>query len=158
MTRRKCKFVALCGKVLAGVIKCRACTWKSTARGHQVQSAPVWALIYYFRVSVPRRSCLGYIHAGCLQLSHRRPPEMCGLWTRPRRTQMRRDFWIELPSGGGHIVSLPPGRYLVNYIKLTRLLTSCCWSRVSATLSCPMKLHYYPLDVQSCPMMFESCE
>jgi len=30
--------------------------------------------------------------------------------------------------------------------------------RVSATLSCPMKLHYYPLDVQSCPMMFESCE
>jgi len=31
------------------------------------------------RLSVPRRSCLG-----CLQLSHRRPPEMCGLRTRPR--------------------------------------------------------------------------
>jgi len=30
--------------------------------------------------------------------------------------------------------------------------------RVSATLACSMKLHYYPLDVQSCPMMFESCE
>ena len=29
-------------------------------------------------------SCLGYRHAGCLQLSHRRPPEMCGPRTRPR--------------------------------------------------------------------------
>jgi len=36
------------------------------------------------RLSVPWRSCLGYKHAGCLQLSHRRPPEMCGLRTRPR--------------------------------------------------------------------------
>jgi len=35
-------------------------------------------------LSVPSRSCLGYRHAGCLQLSHRRPLEMCGLWTRPR--------------------------------------------------------------------------
>ena len=32
-------------------------------------------------LSVPRHSCLGYRHAGCLQLSHRRPPAMCGLWT-----------------------------------------------------------------------------
>ena len=30
--------------------------------------------------------------------------------------------------------------------------------RISATLSCPMKLHKYPLDTQTCPMMFESCE
>jgi len=36
------------------------------------------------RLSVPWRSCLGYRHASCLQLSHRRPPEMCGLRTRPR--------------------------------------------------------------------------
>jgi len=36
------------------------------------------------RLSVPQRSCLGYRHAGCLQLSHRRPSEMCGLRTRPR--------------------------------------------------------------------------
>ena len=36
------------------------------------------------RLSVPWRSCLGYRHAGCLQLSHRRPPDMCGLRTRPR--------------------------------------------------------------------------
>ena len=35
-------------------------------------------------LSVPWHSCLGYGHAGCPQLSHRRPPEMCGLWTRPR--------------------------------------------------------------------------
>jgi len=35
-------------------------------------------------LSVPWRSCLGYGHAGCLQLSHRRPPEMCGLQTRPQ--------------------------------------------------------------------------
>ena len=31
------------------------------------------------RLSVAWRSCLGYRQAGCLQLSHRRPPEMCGL-------------------------------------------------------------------------------
>ena len=36
------------------------------------------------RLSVPWHSCLGYRHVGCLQLSHFRPPEMCGLWTRPR--------------------------------------------------------------------------
>ena len=36
------------------------------------------------RLCVPSRSCLGYRHAGCLQLSHLRPPEMCGLRTRPR--------------------------------------------------------------------------
>jgi len=36
------------------------------------------------RLSVPRRSSLGYRHAGCLQLSHRRPSEMCGQRTRPR--------------------------------------------------------------------------
>ena len=36
------------------------------------------------RPSVPWRNCLGYRYAGCLQLSHRRPPEMCGLRTRPR--------------------------------------------------------------------------
>ncbi|CAD5114960.1 DgyrCDS3992 [Dimorphilus gyrociliatus] len=29
-------------------------------------------------------------------------------------------------------------------------------SKISATLSCPMLLHNYPLDKQSCPIMFES--
>ena len=46
-------------------------------RGHFVIARSV-------RLSVPRRSCLGYRHAGCLQLSRRRPPEMRGLRTRPR--------------------------------------------------------------------------
>ena len=36
------------------------------------------------RQSVPWRSCLGYGHAGCLQLSYHQPPEMCGLRTQPR--------------------------------------------------------------------------
>ena len=30
--------------------------------------------------------------------------------------------------------------------------------RISATLSCPMLLQKYPLDTQTCPMMFESCK
>jgi len=34
----------------------------------------------------------------------------------------------------------------------------CLLYRISATLSCPMKLHKYPLDTQKCPMLFESCE
>ena len=36
------------------------------------------------RLSVQWRNCLGYRHAGCLQLSCRRPSEMCGLRTGPR--------------------------------------------------------------------------
>jgi len=36
------------------------------------------------RPSVPWRSCLGYGHAGCLQLSYHQPPEMFGLRTQPR--------------------------------------------------------------------------
>jgi len=58
---------------------------------------------------------LGYRHAGCLQLSHHRPPEMCGLRTRPRTdvdpprfVHPRRPDWrrhdryatVELPSVG----------------------------------------------------------
>jgi len=46
-------------------------------RGH-------FGIARYVRLSVPWRSCLGYRHAGCLQLSHRRPPETCGQRTRPR--------------------------------------------------------------------------
>ena len=40
--------------------------------------------IRHIRLPVPWRSCLGYRHTGCLQLSHRWSPEMCGLRTRPR--------------------------------------------------------------------------
>jgi len=32
----------------------------------------------------------------------------------------------------------------------------CC--RITATLSCPMKLHKYPLDTQGCPILFSSCK
>ena len=42
-----------------------------------------FGIVRSVRLSVPWRSCLGYRHAGCLQHSHRRPPEMCGLRTRP---------------------------------------------------------------------------
>jgi len=53
----------------------------------------VWATFFAVRghfgiersvhLSVPWRSCLGYRHAGYLQLCHHRPPEMCGLRTCP---------------------------------------------------------------------------
>ena len=62
------------------------------------------------RLSVPWRSCLGNRHAGCLQLSHRRPPEMCGLRTRPPTDVDPPRF---LPPSNchrrGHIVSPSPG-------------------------------------------------
>jgi len=46
--------------------------------------------------------------------------------------------------------------YLLIFFWL-KYLVGVCVSRISATLSCPMTLHKYPLDSQSCPMMFESC-
>jgi len=50
--------------------------------------------------SSPRRAAaLGCRHSGCLQLSHRRPPEVCGLRTHPRTgVDPPR---VELPSMGG---------------------------------------------------------
>jgi len=68
------------------------------------------------RLSVPWRSCLGCRYAGCLPLSHRRrrPPEVCGLRTRPQTDVDPPRF---LPPSNchrrGYIVSPPPGRYLV---------------------------------------------
>jgi len=47
------------------------------------------------------------MHAGCLHLSHRRPPEMCGLRTRPR-TDGRRSAASRIAIGG-IIASPPPG-------------------------------------------------
>ena len=84
------------------------------------------------RLSVPWRSCLGYRHAGCLRLSHRRPSEMCGLRTRPRTDVDPPRFWDPWTDadgliggetichrrtaiGRGHIVWPPPGRNLVLY-------------------------------------------
>ena len=58
----------------------------------QIQFYYASALVGHFgiarsvRLSVPWRSCQWCRHAGCLQLSHRRPPEMCGLRTVRGRT------------------------------------------------------------------------
>ena len=80
------------------------------------------------RLSVPWRSCLGYRHAGCLQLSHRRPlpdPSADG-----RRSAAI--FAIdELPSAaGGDIVSPPPGRYLVDTGRSIDYFGSVCFNRL----------------------------
>jgi len=40
--------------------------------------------------------------------------------------------------------------------RLAHFVLNVC--RISATLSCPMKLQKYPLDTQVCPLMFESCK
>ena len=76
------------------------------------------------RLSVPwhsypkRAAALGYRHAGCLQLSHRRPPEMCGLRTRPRTDVDRPPFLDRTAIGGGrHIVSPSPGDTLLYYLR-----------------------------------------
>jgi len=79
------------------------------------------------RLSVPRCSCLGYSHAGCLQLSHRRPIEMCGLRTSPR-TDVDPPRFLP-PSNchrreGGYRLAAPAGRYLN------------CWKRVSEMHCC----------------------
>ena len=50
------------------------------------------------RPSVPWHSCLGYRHAGCLQLSQRRTPETCGLRTRPRTDVDHCDFCHRRPA------------------------------------------------------------
>ena len=66
------------------------------------------------RPSVPWRSCLGHRHAGCLRLSNRRPPEMCGLRTRPRTDV---DPPRVEPASAGDIVSPSPGRYLLSLLE-----------------------------------------
>jgi len=69
---------------------------------------------------VPWRSCLGYRHAGCLQLSHRRPPEMCRMRTRLRTDVDPPRF---LPPSDccrrGHIVSPLPGDTLLVFLCLS---------------------------------------
>jgi len=60
------------------------------------------------RLSVPWRSCLGYRHADCLQLSHRRPPWMCGLRTCPQTDVDPSRFLDRTAIGGGGISSRRP--------------------------------------------------
>jgi len=110
----------------------------------------IWTVIMHLGIarsvhlSVPWSSCLGYRHAGCLQLSHHRPPEMCGLRTRPRTDVDPPRFLIggetichrRTAIGGGHIVSPPPGRYLAMFILLAvcEYLWYYRWLRVGALL------------------------
>ena len=81
-THQQCGTVQFC--FYSGRLTCSART------GFRVVTTPLLALGGHFgiarsvRLSVPWRGCLGFRHAGCLQLSHRRPPEMCRLRTRPR--------------------------------------------------------------------------
>jgi len=68
-------------------------------------------------LSIPWRSCLGYRHAGWLQLSHLQPPQMCGLQTRPWTDVDPPRFLDRTAIDRGHIISPSPGRYLVTAIK-----------------------------------------
>ena len=45
-------------------------------------------------LSVPRCCCLGYRHAGCLQLSHRWPSKLCRLRTRAFQFGQKK-FWFD---------------------------------------------------------------
>jgi len=69
-------------------------------RGHFGIAQPV-------RLSVTWRSCLGYRHTGCLQLSHRWPPEMCGLQSRPQRHRSATIFAIVELRGGAYHLTAP---------------------------------------------------
>ena len=83
------------------------------------------------RLSVRWRSCLGRRHAGCLQLSHRRPPEMCGLRTRPR-TDVDPPRFLPLSNchrPGGGISSRRPRRSWRDAVRIAMqraISISCC--------------------------------
>ena len=113
------------------VNRCKCCpTVKSLDRSHGASrgssACNSWDLLFRHlvkiimprprgakRVSVPWRSCLGYRHAGFLQLSHRRPPEMCGLRTRPRTdVDPPRIFGSNCHRQGAYRLAAP-GLYLV---------------------------------------------
>ena len=89
----------------------------------------------------PRRSCLGYRHAGCLQLSHRRPPpEMCELRTRPRTDVDLPRFLDRTAIGGGISSRRPRGdTLLLNRVAaLARcgLLLQAAWRSVVCVFVC----------------------
>ena len=84
----------------------RKSTWPDSARARSASSRELLrdTAIRPSVCLVPRRAAaLGYRHAGCPQLTLRR--------TRPR-TDVDPPR-VELPSAAGHIVSPPPGRYVV---------------------------------------------
>jgi len=133
--------LAGCGGDNAAVVSPQRSSAVSTNSLHNTHLESSQAAYYYrtlrdtaipIRLSVPWRSCLGYRRAGCLQLSHRRPPKMCGLRTRPRTkvdpprflsssltytvsgralnsTQTKNQMSSSNCRRRGHIVSPPPG-------------------------------------------------
>jgi len=105
------------------------------------------------RPSVCPMAQLPYRHAGCLQLSHCRPTEVCGLRTRPR-TDVDPPR-VELPSAGGISSRRPRGDNLLRSISITegRLLLFNMWNcSLQSPLPIPIAsppraphLHYRPI-------------
>ena len=62
----------------------KAACWRSSESYYAPALWGHFGIARSVRLSVPWRSCLGCRHAGCLQISHRRLPKICGLRTRPR--------------------------------------------------------------------------
>jgi len=94
--------------------------WQKTCEKCQFYAHALWGhyrISRSVRLSVSLRSCRGYRHAGCLQLSHRRPPEMCGLRTRPRTDVDPPGFLppYRTAIGGGISSRRPRGDTLLSY-------------------------------------------
>ena len=81
------------------------------------------------RLSVPWRSCLGYRHAGCLQLSHHRPPEMCGLRTRIDPPRF-------LPPSNCHVHMLSPTPCLLHIARDNDIIASRIYASWFSPPSC----------------------
>ena len=62
----------------------KAACWRSSESYYAPALWGHFGIARSVRLSVPWRSCLGCRHAGCLQISHRRLPKICGQRTRPR--------------------------------------------------------------------------
>jgi len=109
--------LAVCVFVIAGLVLVVAKRRREAGAFYASRPTGHFGTARSVRLSVPWRSCLGYRRASCLQLNHRRPLEMCGLRTRPPRTDVDPPRFLDRTAIGGlHIVSRPSGRYLVSGI------------------------------------------
>ena len=88
------------------------------------------------RLNLPHGSLiyhLGYRHAGCLQLSHRRPPETCGLRTRPR-TDVDPPRFLDPWRPDWRQRDMPPSNcHRRGAYRLAAPGAITCWSRASAS-------------------------